>query len=216
MEYIPPLNALPGDEENEDRSHWNADPGGANQALREGSYPSAIGFEACQREIVNVIEEAELVPDGEDYTQLAQAIMALIDANAPETPEVDMVSVLQAVYRVGNYYINETDSRNPNDIMGYNVGTWVAVEDKMIMAAGSTYAAETEGGSATTTQTTGTLAAHPHTVPHGTNSGGTPGIYSNSNVSANNAPATTSTAGSGGAMNNLPPYISAYVWKRTA
>jgi hypothetical protein len=88
MKYIPPLNALPGDEADENRSHWNAEPSGINSALRSGAFPSAIGFEACQREIVNVIEEADLEPDPEDYTQLYQAIMVLILANTPEVPEI--------------------------------------------------------------------------------------------------------------------------------
>lgn len=82
MKYIPPLNWLPGDELDEDRSHWNAVPESAVTAEREGSYPSAIGFEATQREIVNAIIAAGLTPDEEDYTQLAAAIPLLI----PTTP----------------------------------------------------------------------------------------------------------------------------------
>lgn len=81
MKYIPPLNWKPGDELNENRAHWNAVPESAITAEREGSYPSATGFEAVQREIVNAILVAGLVPDPDDYTQLAQAIIAL----APNT-----------------------------------------------------------------------------------------------------------------------------------
>lgn len=77
MKYVPPLNALPGDEEDEDRAHWNADPSGENLPLREGAYPSAIAFNALQREIVNAIVAAGLEPDPLDYTQLAEAIGAL-------------------------------------------------------------------------------------------------------------------------------------------
>lgn len=78
MKYIPPLNWMPGDELDEDRSHWNAVPESGITAEREGSYPSAIGFEAVQREIVNAIVAAGLTPDDEDYTQLAAAIPLLI------------------------------------------------------------------------------------------------------------------------------------------
>ena len=78
MKYIPPLNALPGEEEDQDRSHWNADPSGNNVPLREGAYPSALGFEAVQREIVNVIKEAEIDPSNENLGQLHEAIAKLI------------------------------------------------------------------------------------------------------------------------------------------
>lgn len=77
MKYIPPLNYLPGDENNEDRSHWNANPAGDSQALQDGAAPSAIGFEAVQREVVNAITAAGLVPDNADYTQLGAALLSL-------------------------------------------------------------------------------------------------------------------------------------------
>lgn len=82
MKFIPPLNYLPGDENDEDRAHWNANPASNIQAEQDGSYPSAIGFEAVQREIVNAIIAAGLVPDDGSYTQLAAAIVAL-QSNVP-------------------------------------------------------------------------------------------------------------------------------------
>ncbi len=86
MKYIPPLNALPGDEEDDNRSHWNADPSGENLPLRQGAFPSAVGFEAVQREILNVITAFGLTPDDEDYTQCAQAIAAAIAENSSALP----------------------------------------------------------------------------------------------------------------------------------
>lgn len=93
MKYIPPLNALPGDEEDDNRPHWNAVPSGNNSALRSGAFPSAIGFEACQREIVNAIVAAGIVPDADDYTQLTEAIIALIADNMPEIPEFEQYAI---------------------------------------------------------------------------------------------------------------------------
>lgn len=73
MKYVPPLN---GDLEDPDRPWVNADLGSGTK----GSYFNAPAAEVTQREILNVIAQAGLVPDGEDLTQLYQAIAALIAA----------------------------------------------------------------------------------------------------------------------------------------
>lgn len=94
MEYTPPLNALPGDEEDDNRSYWDADPAGESVALRQGAFPPSTPFEAVQREIVNVIDEAGLTPDGGDLTQLHQAIEAIIAVSVPETTLFNNISGL--------------------------------------------------------------------------------------------------------------------------
>lgn len=60
-------------------------------------------------------------------------------------------SIINLVYPVGSYYINETNSTNPGTLFG--VGTWVAVANKMIVGKGSgTFAtAGSTGGAETTT-----------------------------------------------------------------
>ena len=75
MEYVPPLN---GDTEDPDRPWVNANLGTGT----EGSYFNAPAAEVTQREILTVIEQAGLEPDGEDLTQLYQAIAALIAAGS--------------------------------------------------------------------------------------------------------------------------------------
>lgn len=70
MKYVPPINGDVGDPE---RSYVNA-----NLSIGlQGSIPPAQGVEHPQREIVNAIIAAGLVPDENDLTQLTQAIMAL-------------------------------------------------------------------------------------------------------------------------------------------
>lgn len=70
MEYVPPIN---GNLADPDRPYINANPG----ASIEGSIPPAEAIEHPMREILKVIVEAGLTPDGEDLTQLWQAIVAL-------------------------------------------------------------------------------------------------------------------------------------------
>lgn len=76
MEYVPPIN---GNLADPDRPYINANPG----ASVEGSIPPAESIEHPMREIVHVIEEAGLTPDGGDLEQLYQAIQALIAAAVP-------------------------------------------------------------------------------------------------------------------------------------
>jgi len=69
-----------------------------------------------------------------------------------------------AAYPVGSYYISSV-STSPASLFG---GTWVQVQDKMILAAGTTHSAGTlvnpaTGGSATKTLTVQNIPSHTHT-----------------------------------------------------
>lgn len=72
MEYVAPVDAADPDD-----PYVSGDPGGGV----EGTAVPAEAIEHPMREIVNVIEEAGLTPDGEDLTQLHAAIAALIAAS---------------------------------------------------------------------------------------------------------------------------------------
>ena len=65
--------------------------------------------------------------------------------------------ILNTVYPIGSLYTS-FNSTNPANIIG---GTWVQIQDCFLMAAGSSYAIGTSGGSTTHTHTS---AAHTHTT----------------------------------------------------
>lgn len=65
--------------------------------------------------------------------------------------------ILNTVYPVGSLYTS-FNSTSPANIVG---GTWVQIQNCFLMAAGSSYAIGTSGGSATHTHTS---AAHTHTT----------------------------------------------------
>ncbi len=67
MDYFPPTN---GDLLDPDRPYINANP----VAGIRGSRPHAKAIEGAMREIVNAIVASGLTPDGEDFTQLSQAL----------------------------------------------------------------------------------------------------------------------------------------------
>lgn len=157
------------------------------------------------------IEQEETLPWLSDE-QLAQlgitsAIQAKIDA------------MLNTIYPVGSIYISVDANFDPSVSFG---GTWEKIEDRFLLAAGTTYQGGSEGGSET----------HSHYSPVGYNSSNKLfGItYANGSRtgSINGTVATTGSdvVTSSGTYSftlpkttsdsNLPPYVAVYVWKKTS
>lgn len=131
--------------------------------------------------------------------------------------------LLDLMYPVGSIYLS-VSSANPQTLFG---GTWEQVKDRFLLAAGSSYEAGETGGAATVSLSTANLPAHTHKLNLAKRqkflSSGTNSTYvlvdSTDTSSTNYAPlnnGTTTSAGSGTAHNNMPPYLAVYVWKRTA
>ena len=141
-----------------------------------------------------------------------------VDANknkriSPENLASDIATILAAVYPVGSIFIT-TVATNPATLFGF--GTWTAFATGRAIVGIDTgqtefNTVEKTGGAKTHTLTTST---HSYAVADfwaaDNSSGG------GSSYQGNNAAGTTGSAGSGGAHNNLQPYITAYIWKRTA
>ena len=63
------------------------------------------------------------------------------------------------IYPVGSIYLS-VNSTNPGTIFG---GTWVQLQDRFLLGAGSTYSNGATGGAATVTLTTSQIPSHTHT-----------------------------------------------------
>ena len=125
------------------------------------------------------------------------------------------------IYPVGSIYINAAVTTNPATLLGF--GTWVAFGTGRMMvgynASDSDFDALQEtGGAKTHTLTTSELPSHTHNNPAGIS----PAPNSNDvditggNGATISANVVTDATGGGGAHNNMPPYIVAYMWRRTA
>jgi hypothetical protein len=145
-------------------------------------------------------------------------------------------ATLEAVYPVGSIYINATNATNPATLLGF--GTWTAFGAGRVMvgfnAADPLFdTAEETGGSKdaivvshTHTGTTATDGAHTHTIFRGTapGNGRTDGSHGDNLVfdgtsgvsGSHNHSFTTNSTGSSGTNANLQPYITVFMWKRTA
>ena len=121
-------------------------------------------------------------------------------------------------YPVGTIYMS-TSSTNPQTFIG---GTWVQIQDTFLLAAGTTYVAGSSGGEATHTLTTDEMPSHSHTV-YGTTANHGQGWDDTSHPRAevwvdktNDRNPYVASSGGGQAHNNMPPYLTVYMWKRTA
>lgn len=146
-------------------------------------------------------------------------------------------TLVDAIYPVGSIYIS-TNSTNPGTLFG---GTWTALENRFLVGAGDLYTAGAEGGEATHTLSIEEMPAHVH-YPKGADASangnwcytaiqnrsqhsgtyplqsgeGKYGFGSNDGYSDLYLAFSSGSAGGGVAHNNMPPYLSVYMWERTA
>jgi hypothetical protein len=148
-----------------------------------------------------------------------------------------------ALYPVGSIYVNATDATNPATLLGF--GTWVAFGAGRVPVGFNASnplfdTAEETGGSADavvvshshTASSTSSVTDPGHTHPIDMGTGLNPGAYfqpSPNLLSANamstksattgitvSTSTTVNSTGSSGTNANYQPYITVYMWKRTA
>jgi len=139
-------------------------------------------------------------------------------------------AALAALHPVGSIYINATVSTNPGTLLGF--GTWTAFGAGRVMVGFNSAnvlfdTAEETGGSANATLPTHTHTitdpGHLHTYSKATTTSvqsgtATPCFVSNTtdNTSTAFTGITVDSAGTSGTNANYQPYITVYMWKRTA
>ena len=148
-------------------------------------------------------------------------------------------AAMATLHPVGSIYINATNSTNPGTLLGF--GTWSAFGAGRVPvgfnAANALFdTAEETGGSADAIVVSHTHTAsvtdsgHTHTISplilDDDNGGGVIGVADGDNSFGNQTYTTStsttgisvsnSTAGSSGTNANYQPYITVYMWKRTA
>lgn len=147
-----------------------------------------------------------------------------------------IIPVVNVIYPVGSIYMSAT-MRTVAEVEATLGGTWVKWGAGRVPVGVDTTqtefnTVEETGGEKTHTLTIGEMPSHNHTLQYTNNSGGsgtsrTYGtVYSTGNQSiTENSTIPTSgelaywgiqNSGGGGGHNNLPPYITCYMYKRTA
>ena len=196
-------------------------PDGASMALRI----NAAGTDVVQA-FTNAVSPS--------FTGTPTAPTAAYGTNTTQLATTAFVqAALQALHPVGSIYINATSSTNPATLFGF--GTWVAFGAGRVPVgfdSGNPLfdSAEETGGSADAivVSHTHTLTdpGHNHTttIPTSATGNSRQALYSTDNAGTTeiitSSTATTgisvNTAGSSGTNANYQPYITVYMWKRTA
>lgn len=148
------------------------------------------------------------------FEQLNTAVATLNAAKLAKT------ELLDAAYPIGSLYMS-VSAAEPNTLFG---GTWERLKDRFLLAAGDTYAAGTAGGEAAHTLTVEEMPSHNHSLsdPIDKNSIKLGSMTGDANWALTKRAAsydynlTTNNTGGGAAHNNMPPYLTVYMWKRTA
>lgn len=130
---------------------------------------------------------------------------------------------LNRMYPIGSIYIS-VNSTNPSNFLD---GQWEQLKDKFLLACGDTYAAGSSGGEATHQLTINEIPSHNHIMETqywylnqaGTGTGGDNRIFSwkksdEEGITSKGYKTPTEYSGNSHPHNNMPPYLSVYVWKR--
>lgn len=116
-------------------------------------------------------------------------------------------------FPVGYIYQSLTNT-SPASLFG---GSWTPINDIFLYCADSNYGTVGTDGEATHTLTINEMASHRHPIPNN-GSVATPYNYAESyaSYSAVRYPATNDTNWGNQPHNNMPPYITVYMWRKTA
>ena len=147
-------------------------------------------------------------------------------------------AVANAVYPVGSIYMS-INSTNPSTLFG---GQWEQLKDKFLLGCGDIYQNGTTGGEASHVLTTSEMPSHNHSASTNSTGGhrhtfkgwwttkgdGSATYACVARTQQNDAveygsfatagehshTVTVNNTGGGVAHNNMPPYLSIYMWKR--
>lgn len=182
------------------------------------------------------------LPDGEVYdidalTTNGHSVNADVPSDAKFTDtQRSKTDIVDMIYPVGSIYMS-VNSTDPGTLFG---GSWTQLKDRFLLSAGDTYKAGSTGGEASHTLTVDEMPKHYHHVPYGDpQATSNDGAYEkgtsyngNAHLSSSNEfigspkyPSDSyynqiSISGKKGtstqSFNIMPPYLTVYMWKRTA
>ena len=131
--------------------------------------------------------------------------------------QLTTTDILDLIYPIGSIAIGAKP----------NIGTWERIQGRFLWASNSAHPAGSTGGEETHKLTTNEMPSHNHTTQLGVgsyitiddNASARYGIAGGEFVQMSwgpNSGRTTGSTGGGQAHENMPPYLSVDMWRRTA
>ena len=168
---------------------------------------NGYGFNATELNGKTSDSYLQLGDDGTGSTGEAPKINAGTFGGMTVSQFIDMI------YPVGSIYMSASATR-PETLFG---GTWESIGGRFLLGADATYAAGSTGGEATHTLTVSEMPIHYHDITTRTVAGDYQGHLSTTgNTTSTIGNTRTEKSGDGQPHNNMPPYLSVFMWKRTA
>lgn len=184
------------------------------------------GIAALAADVASAVSSAEA--SASSAGSAAQSAIAAKD----EAQAIALGDIRDIIFPVGSIVQYADASIDPHTLIG---GTWERIQGRFLFGADSNHAIGTEGGSETQTLTTANLPRHLHyTIRLGMSGETSPDYlhtvarsdlehapwenarYQLYGVDAEANAGRSSYVGNGTAHNNMPPYLTVYIWKRTA
>ena len=145
-----------------------------------------------------------------------------IDITAASVGATAIAEAKLAAWPIGSIYMS-VNSTSPANLFG---GTWERISETFLFAASSSYPAGSTGGEFTHKLKQSELPNYSLSVANGSNvirskTGSNADAYVQTQSSGWGIPnwesktVTVASGGSGAAHNNMPPYLSVWIWKRT-
>lgn len=205
------------------------------------SYTETYNFEAKVQDAINTVSSKEYIAkslpvfdwSSDDFNfNVPVSVLAPTDSNNPTTKQyVDNLvstlteqyaSIINIVYPVGSIYMS-VNAADPSTL--FSGTSWEKLEGRFLLGSNSTYKPGSTGGEATHTLAYDEMPKHTHAMYSGNGGGDSTwepdwGSYLVDSVTENKttwwAPLGMNYAGGGAAHNNMPPYLSVNMWKRTS
>lgn len=145
-----------------------------------------------------------------------------ITAATPAAVKAAIAEAKLAAWPIGSIYMTVSNT-SPESLFG---GTWERISERFLLGASSSYPAGITGGESAHTLTQSELPNYSLSVANGSNvirskTGSSADAYVQTQSSGWGIPnwesktVTVASGGSGKAHNNMPPYLSVWIWKRT-
>ncbi len=189
----------------------------ANTATQNANQAAQTAVSTAATTAINTVNDLKGKPNG----------VAALDANGklaqmPTVDDLDIKNIFLSMYPVGSIYIT-TSATNPGTLFG---GVWRAFAPGRVLVgvnpSDSDFSTSGKmGGSKTHTLTVNEMPKHVHTqtlhwsAQAGNSSVVSPALETNDPREYSTYP-TTGETGGGQPHNNLQPYITCYMWRRSA